>query len=115
MTKTAWIFGDSFQDSSFPPGQKQSWADIVFSEKGYKVKNYAQAGMSTEAITLMCIDCMNELKPGDYVLVCLSDCRRFMYIPGQGSIESNDNFTRYIDSDKKHLDIYLSGIIHLLK
>ena len=106
MTKTAWIFGDSFQDRTFPKGQEKSWTDIVFSEKGYEVKNYARAGVSTEAITLMCVDCINEIKPDDYVLVCLSAGRRFMYIPGQGTINRNDNFTRYIDNDKKHLDIY---------
>ena len=33
-----WIFGDSFQDSNFPRGQKESWCDILFSKKGYEVK-----------------------------------------------------------------------------
>ena len=109
MSKTAWIFGDSFQDSSFPKGQTESWVDIVFSEKGYEVKNYAQAGISTEAIVTMCRDCIDEIQPGDFVLVCLSSGPRFMSPTEGGDCEthlSGMKFTRYIDTDLNHPDVW---------
>ena len=108
MSKTAWIFGDSFQDSSFPKGQTESWVDIVFSEKGYEVKNYARAGISTEAIVTMCRDCIDEIQSDDFVLVCLSSGPRFMSPPGFGAIRHREyeNFTRYIDTNLNHPDIW---------
>ena len=71
MSKKCWVFGDSFQASEFPAGQESSWVDILFSKKGYEVINYASAGLSTEAIILLCIDYLDDIHTDDYVLVCL--------------------------------------------
>jgi hypothetical protein len=104
MSKKCWVFGDSFQDSTFPRGQKQSWVDIVFSEKGYEVKNYATAGISTEAIVTMCRDCIDEIQPDDFVLVCLSTGPRFMSPTKRGN--KGKKFTRYIDTDLNHPSVW---------
>lgn len=101
MSKTCWVFGDSFQSSVFPTGQKRSWVDILFANKGYEVINHASAGLSTEAIILLCIDCLDNIHTDDYVLVCLSAHNRYMAPYGTGNI-LDTQFTRYIDTNLNH-------------
>ena len=93
-----WIFGDSFQDSNFPRGQKESWCDILFSKKGYEVKNFSKAGLSTESIILSCIDMIPKFKSNDLVLVFLSAEKRFMRVEGSGDIHCESGFKKYIDT-----------------
>tara|TARA_Y100000022_G_scaffold1653_1_gene1383 strand:+ start:152 stop:1036 length:885 start_codon:yes stop_codon:yes gene_type:complete len=101
-----WIFGDSFQDSNFPKGQKESWCDILFSKKGYEVKNFSNAGLSTEAIVLSCIDMISEFKSDDLVLVFLSSEKRFMRVEGTGDVRCKSGFKKYIDTKRDHADIW---------
>ena len=101
MSKKCWVFGDSFQASSFPPGQESSWVDILFAKKGYEVINHARAGLSTEAIILLCIDCLDDIHIDDYVLVCLSAHNRYMAPYGTGDIHDTQ-FTRYADTNLNH-------------
>lgn len=106
MYKCCWIFGDSFQDSNFPRGQKESWCDIIFSKKGYKVKNFSKAGLSTESIILSCIDMIPKFKSNDLVLIFLSSEKRFMRVEGTGDINCRSNFQKYIDTERDHTDIW---------
>lgn len=106
MTRTAWVFGDSFQTSNYPPECKQSWVDILFNRRGYTVKNFARAGVSTEDIVLTCIDSLPDIQPNDYVLVCLSAERRFMAPEGSGNIMDPTEFTKYINTKRIHKDIW---------
>tara|TARA_Y100000022_G_scaffold30341_1_gene23674 strand:- start:578 stop:1465 length:888 start_codon:yes stop_codon:yes gene_type:complete len=101
-----WIFGDSFQSSNYPFGQKESWCDIVFAKKGYEVKNFSRAGLSTESIILSCIDMISEFKSDDLVLVFLSSEKRFMRIEGTGDLNCKSDFERYIDTERDHTDIW---------
>tara|TARA_B100000073_G_scaffold347036_1_gene360096 strand:- start:3089 stop:3985 length:897 start_codon:yes stop_codon:yes gene_type:complete len=101
-----WIFGDSFQDSNFPRGQKESWCDILFSKKGYEVKNFSKAGLSTESIILSCIDMIPKFKSNDLVLVFLSAEKRFMRVEGSGDIHCESGFKKYIDTPRRHTDIW---------
>lgn len=107
MSKTAWIFGDSFQASNYPDGTTESWCDILFQFKGYDVLNYAVAGSSTESIVIRCIDCLDKISKDDFVLVCLSAGPRFMAPQGSGNTSDKD-FNKYIDLDpgKHHPSIW---------
>lgn len=98
MSNKVWIFGDSFQDSNYPKGQNKSWCDILFESKGYEVKNFSVAGVSTESIVLLCLDYLDEISVDDFVLVNLSSGLRFMAPSGNGSVRDTI-FDRYKESD----------------
>ena len=95
----AWIFGDSFVDNYFPHGNKKSWADILLENKGYKVKNYAMSGRSTDDAVFCLRDMTSQIDPEkDFVLFTLSNVSRFMTI---------DNIeTKYIDTDRNTVDMW---------
>ena len=106
MKSKVWVFGDSFQTSNYPPACKKSWVDILFENKGYEVINTALSGRSTEDIILTCIDRLPEIQTNDHVLVFLSSEMRFMVPDGIGNIVDKTPFTRYIDTDRRHKDIW---------
>lgn len=111
MKSTVWIFGDSFQTSNYPKTVEKSWIEILLNDKGHTVKNLAKAGVSNEDIILTCIDYLPSIKTTDTVLIFLGAELRFMIPTGTGEIDQAHDFDLYINTDRKHIDVWSQGKI----
>jgi hypothetical protein len=84
LTQTLWVFGDSFSvnfetlSMSYKPFEDyinlkgyipKNYIDHLSNEYGYKVRNFAKAGVSNASIFNQFINVMNDIQPEDIIII----------------------------------------------
>jgi len=118
MKNTAWFFGDSFTYGEgcregfeyydkIEYDDKRIWTTIVSDKLNLKEKNLGERGCATPKIFSNVIECINEFKEGDYVIISDSLPNRILGV--NEKLKKVQSITTDIFEEEYHLDNFFES------